>query len=313
MDLDEIDPEFRAAVRPLPALPFGRRRLLPVLRRVMSLTFRTRVVDRVTTTDVVVGSTRLRVYRPERGASGAGMLWMHGGGMLVGTEVQDNRICSSYALDLGMVVVSVGYRLAPQHPYPAAIDDCEAAWRWLVGQAAELGLDPGRLVIAGDSAGGGLAASLTHRIRDHHDRQPAAQVLLEPMLDDRTAADTSLDLGHYVWRWSDNRAGWSAYLGHAPGGPEEPDDAVPARRTDLTGLPPTWIGCGDKDLFFAESRTHAERLRRAGVEVGFLAVAGAPHGFHILAPDARATRAWWEDNHRFLARILDVTREDHTA
>lgn len=306
MKIEEIHAEFRAGVRRLPALPYGSRLWQPLLQRFVALANRTPVVSGVETIDLTHGHVRLRVYVPTAGCSGAGMLWIHGGGMVVGTEKQDNRTCSNYARRLGLVVVSVGYRLAPQHPFPAANDDCFAAWQWFVERAEEYSVSPTRIIIAAESGGGSHGASLVHRIRDEGGVQPAGQVLLVPMLDDRTATDPSLDLGHYVWRWRDNRGGWRAYLGHEPGQASEPDYAVPARREDLSGLPPTWIGCGDKDLFYAEDKRYAERLREAGVEVEFVTVPGGPHGFHFVAPEAPTTQRFWDDNYRWIARILGI-------
>ena len=286
----------------MPSLPFANPRWLPVLQRLFPLFNRSKVVAGVRTEDRAIGPVRLRLYHPER-PTGAAMLWVHGGGMMVGTERQDNRTCSTYARDLGAVVVSVGYRLAPQHPFPAANDDCYAAWAWLVERSDELGVDRSRMIVAGESGGGGHAAALSQRIRDQHEVQPMAQVLLVPMLDDRTAADPANDLGHFVWTWSDTRAGWTSYLGHEPGQPSEPEYAVAARRKDLGGLPPTWIGCGDKDLFFDEDRQYARRLHDAGVHVEFYEVPGGPHGFHVLAPDSPVSQAFVESSANFVRSI----------
>ncbi len=308
MDIEELHPDFRKAARRVPSLPFGSIRWQPVLQRPFPLFNRTKIVDGVSAEDQTIGPVRLRIYRPDTEISGAAMLWIHGGGMVVGTERQDNRTCSTYARELGLVVVSVGYRLAPQHPFPAANDDCFAAWQWLVDHAAELGVDPGRLIVAGESGGGGHAASLVQRIRDQHAVQPMAQVLLVPMLDDRTAADRDLDRGYFVWRWSDTRGGWTAYLGHEPGQRSEPGYAVPARRDDLQGLPPTWIGCGDKDLFYEEDRRYADRLRDAGVAVEFHDVAGGPHGFHVLVPESPVTEAFFASSREFIRSVDTVKR-----
>ncbi len=287
----------------MPSLPFASRRWQPLLQRLFPLVNRSKVVAGVRTEDRTLGPVRLRIYYPETNPSGAAMLWIHGGGMIVGTEKQDNRLCSIYARELGVVVVSVGYRLAPQHPFPAANDDCYAAWEWLVDQSSQLGVDKDRLIVAGESGGGGHAAALVQRICDQHETPPMAQVLLVPMLDDRTAADPARDLGHYVWTWADTRGGWTAYLGHEPGRPSEPEYAVPARREDLSGLPPTWIGCGDKDLFFDEDQRYAASLHNAGVRVEFYEVPGGPHGFHVLEPDSPVSRAFIRSSFNFIREV----------
>lgn len=304
MKIDEIHPSYRRAVRMLPGLPYSRPAWQPFVQWLYRRFFVTPVVDGVTTHDVQFGPVRLRVYVPDQGQTGAGMMWIHGGGMIVGTEVQDNTLCSTYARDLGLVVVSVGYRLAPQHPFPAASDDCFAAWQWFLEHAADYGVARERIVIASESGGGSHGASLAHRIHDHGGVQPAGQMLFEPMLDDRTAADPSLAKGYFVWRWKDNYGGWRAYLGHEPGQPSEPPYAVPARREDLSGLPPTWFGIGTKDLFYAEGMRYVDGLRRAGVEVELVTIEGAPHGFHLLAPDAPGSREFGDRSYRWLRATL---------
>ncbi|MBP2324892.1 acetyl esterase/lipase [Kibdelosporangium banguiense] len=288
MELTRVNPELRKAVKRVPSLPLSRtwvRRLLRAAQRRLS---RDAVVDGVRFQDVDAGGTPARVYRPQSGASGAGLLWIHGGGLVMGIPAQDDRLCSTIARELGMVVVSVDYRLAPEDPFPAAIDDCATAWDFFQRSAEDLGVDPARIAIGGQSAGGGLAASLVHRIHDEGGPQPRAQLLFCPMLDDRTAARTELDdIRHHVWNNRSNRFGWRAYLGH-PGQAAKPY-SVAARREDLSGLPPAWVGVGDIDLFYDEDTDYARRLREAGVDCELDVVSGAPHGFESWA--ARTTLA----------------------
>ena len=206
----------------------------------------------------------MRLYRPEQGLSGAGLLWIHGGGMITGNAATNDRECAAFARELGIVVVSVEYRLAPKHPFPAALDDCHAAWQWMLSAAGELGIDPARIAISGQSAGGGLAASLALRIRDAGGLQPAAQALMCPMLDDRTGARRELDaIDHRVWNNRSNRAAWSWYLGLPPGSSEVPAHAAAARCANLRGLPPAWIGVGEVDLFLEEDRRYARAADRS--------------------------------------------------
>jgi acetyl esterase/lipase len=161
------------------------------------------------------------------------------------------------------------------------------------------------VAVGGASAGGGLAACLAQRLRDEGGRQPAVQLLVYPMLDDRTAAQRELDDGgHLVWHNRSNRAGWSAYLGAAPGVPETPAYAAAARCADLRGLPPAWIGVGDLDLFWGEDRAYAERLEAAGVAVELVEIAGAPHGFDTMAPDVPLARTFAAHQHAFLRERL---------
>jgi acetyl esterase/lipase len=224
--------------------------------------------------------------------SGA-LLWIHGGGMVMGNPEQDDLWLSGLADELGILVVSVDYRLAPEHPYPAALDDCMAALRWLCDAADELGVDPGRVAVGGASAGGGLAAAVALRARDEGGPPVCFQLLDYPMLDDRTVLRTDhAGTGAFVWTPVSNRFGWSAYLG-AP--PRERDDrvhAAPARATDLSGLPPAWVGVGQLDLFHAEDVDYARRLAEAGVACELVDEPGMYHGADQLVPNAPRMQAY---------------------
>jgi len=309
MDIQKIHPELRPVYKYLPAIPFQNPFTQGVMRFTLGLARRTRLVKGVKLEKHQIETARLRIYRPLEGSSGAGLLWMHGGGYMVGSAVQDDGLCSKYARDLGLVVVSVEYRLAPEHRFPAALDDCFAAWRWMQDRG-ELGLDPTRIAIGGMSAGGGLAACLAQRILDSGTVQPAAQILFYPMLDDRTALDRDLDLiRHPLWNNKNNRGGWAAYLGHGPGQPTELEYAVAARRKDLSGLPPAWIGVGDIDLFFDENSVYSERLNSAGVSCDLHVVPMAPHGFQVVVPQAQISRDFYDQNYQFLTLTLNLQLE----
>lgn len=225
------------------------------------------------------------MHRPAVTASSApGLLWIHGGGYVLGSAQQNDAMCRHFATELGAVVAAVDYRLAPENPYPAALDDCYAALQWLGAQPE---VDPGRIVIAGGSAGGGLAAALAFAARDRGGVQPLLQLLAYPMLDDRSVGP-ELETGRFrLWNTAANRFGWESYLGAA-----DPAQAVPARRTDLSGLAPAWIGVGTLDLFHAEDMAYAERLRAAGVPCEVLEVPGAFHGFDEILTHAGVTRAF---------------------
>lgn len=247
----------------------------------------------------------LRIYRPDTRRSDAAAFWIHGGGYLIGRAVQDDRPCAETAKALGIVVVSVDYRLGA---FPGPLDDCHAGWTWLQKEAAQLGVDPARVVLGGQSAGGGLAAGLAQRLTDEGRARPLAQWLFSPMLDDRTAARRELDaVAHPVWNNRLNRLGWRTYLGVEPGAAQIPAYASAARREDLAGLPPAWIGVGDVDLFCAEDRIYAERLRAAGVAVAFEEVAGAPHGFEAWAPDMPIARSYFERARAWLQGVITPT------
>ena len=297
-----LHPDLQRA--PLAALPFHWHWALPLWRFGTRLA-RSPVGPDVEVRDHIEAGVRLRLYRPRARASGAALLWLHGGGFVLGRPRADDARCGVWSRELGLTVVSVDYRLAPEHPFPAALDDAHAAWTWMQAAGEWLGVDRGRVVIGGGSAGGGLAACLAQRLRDEGGMQPAAQLLVYPMLDDRTAARRDLDgAGHLVWHNRSNRAGWSAYLGRAPGPPEPPAYAAAARRVDLRDLPPAWIGVGDLDLFLAEGRTYAKRLEGSGVAVALHEVAGAPHGFDVLAPATPLARAFVASQSAFLREVL---------
>ncbi len=227
----------------------------------------------------------VRLHRPV-GVSGPApaLLWIHGGGYVLGSARQDDGLCRRFGHELGITVASVEYRLAPEHPYPAALEDCYSALTWLTGLPA---VDSARVAIGGASAGGGLAAALALLARDRGDVTPTLQLLAYPMLDDRSGARPK-NPNYRLWSPNSNRFGWTAYLGDA-----DPQVAVPARRDDLSGLAPAWIGVGTNDLFHDEDLAYAERLTRAGVPCHVEVVPGAFHGFDLAVPKAQVSQSFF--------------------
>jgi acetyl esterase/lipase len=248
--------------------------------RLMKLPFRRKPRDVEVVT--LSSGTRLRLYRPAGSTDVApALLWIHGGGYVMGAARQDDGLCRRFRSKLGITVASVEYRLAPEHPFPAALEDCYSALSWL---ATAPTVDPARVAIGGASAGGGLAAALALLTRDRGEIELALQLLVYPMLDDRSPCSAP----HHEYRlWSprSNRFGWAAYLGAT-----DPNVAVPARRDDLTGLAPAWIGVGTCDLFHDEDVAYAERLRSAGVPCDVELVPGAFHGFDRIASKAQVSQ-----------------------
>jgi acetyl esterase/lipase len=210
-----------------------------------------------------------------------------------------------YAGELGAVVVSVDYRLAPETPHPGPVEDCYAALSWLYEHAGELGVDRARIAVSGESAGGGLAAALALVTRDRAEIPLVFQHLVFPALDDRTAseAEPSPYVGEFAWTRDANCFAWRALLGFAPGAGEVSPYAAPARADDLSRLPPAFIACGSLDLFAEENMTYARRLVRAGVPTELHIYPGAPHGFMMVA-DAPVTRAFTAASMAALARAL---------
>jgi acetyl esterase/lipase len=216
---------------------------------------------------------------------------MHGGGYVLASAAQDDRFCRRIADQLGIVVASVEYRVAPEHPFPTPLHDCYAALSWLAGQSD---VDPTRIAIGGASAGGGLAAALALLAKERGEIQPVLQLLTYPMLDDRTT--TRADVDHRalrIWNAKSNRFGWRSYLGPAHGDDVSPL-AAPARSDDLSGLPPAWLGVGTCDLFHDEGLAYAERLEQAGVDCTLHVTPGAYHGFNVVEPKAAVSRAFWQ-------------------
>jgi acetyl esterase/lipase len=240
----------------------------------------------------------VRLHRPP-GASGPGpaLLWIHGGGYVIGSPTQDDVVCRRFAKALGITVAAVKYRLAPENPYPTSLEDCYSALTWLSTLPA---VDPTRVAIGGASAGGGLAAALALLARDRGEVDLTAQLLVYPMLDDRSATREGLDdPNHRLWTQSANGFGWESYLGSA-----DPNLAVPARRDDLAGLPPAWVGVGTLDLFHDEDVAYAERLRAAGVPCDVEVVDGAFHGFDSVIPKAPVAKAFGAAQIEFLRKTL---------
>lgn len=229
------------------------------------------------------------------------MLWTHGGGHLIGSagfyDPQNARI----AAELGMVVYAAEYRKSTEAPFPADLDDCYAVLRYMQDNARDLGIDPERIAVCGDSAGGGLAAGIVQRA--HDDGHPVAfQGLVYPMIDHRTGQPGHLPegtVGQFIWSPQSNRGAWAQYLGADHMARAEqgrlPNYASPARREDLTGMPPTWIGVGSIDLFHDEAVAFGDNLRAAGVPVDVDIYQGAYHGFEHIKPKAALSKKMLND------------------
>ena len=284
MPLDDVHPNLRLAARLIPGQLTVGRSTLPFAR--IAFKALRPLGNRHAEAVKLSADVTVRLFRPPTSpVRSAALLWIHGGGYVLGAAIQDDTMCRRISDRLGIAVASVDYRLAPEHPYPAALHDSYDALTWL---ASLPDIDPTRIAIGGMSAGGGLAAALAILARDRDQVRPAFQLLTYPMLDDRTAQGS--EPGRYrVWNPGSNQFGWQSYLGKA-----DPAVAVPARQVDLSGLAPAWIGVGTHDLFHDEGVAYARRLVEAGVPCQLEVVPGAFHGFDQVVRRAPVTRAFFD-------------------
>jgi acetyl esterase/lipase len=251
---------------------------------------------------------RLVVMNPLSTQTGrAAILHIHGGGMVVGVPDSATVTKCPLALEHDAVVVSVDYRLAPETPFPGPQEDNYAALLWLVGHASELGVDPARIVVMGESAGGGLAASLAQMTRDRGGPALAGQVLIYPMLDWRTGGPecqhNNRHTGEWIWTRDKNRFGWEALRGDYSPTDHRKGWFSPALAEDLTRLPPAYIATGALDLFLDEDLAYARRLIDAGVPCELHVYPGAIHGFEMVPETTLAAQAA-VDLKRGLGRLL---------
>jgi acetyl esterase/lipase len=203
--------------------------------------------------------------RPDRAPGGPAVYYLHGGGMILGDRCFGLDPVIDWVEDLDVLFATVEYRLAPEHPYPAPLDDCHAGLLSLAANQPKFDYDPERLVIAGASAGGGLAAGVTLKVRDHDGPKLAAQMLIYPMLDDRNETISSHPFDDFGrWDRESNDTGWDAYLGERRHTEQVEVYAAPARATDLSELPPTYIDVASAEVFRDEDVAYASRIWEGG-------------------------------------------------
>ncbi|WP_236792325.1 alpha/beta hydrolase [Amycolatopsis sp. GM8] len=233
----------------------------------------------------------VRVYEPESPRPGApSMLYVHGGGFAAGTPAQFDPICDFYVHELGCVVVSPDYRLAPEHPFPAAVEDCHDVFRWLVAAQEELGIGSGAPAVVGISAGAAIAAGLALLARDRGGPRASLLLLNSPCLDDRHLTRSSHEIADpRAWNRDASAASWRSYVG--PGADEVSPYAAPARAEDLTGLPPTYLSTGELEVSRDETIEFAQRLSAAGIPAELHVYPGCYHGFEVKDPGAGVSAA----------------------
>ncbi|WP_125610209.1 alpha/beta hydrolase [Specibacter cremeus] len=264
------------------------------------------VADHVAPGRAGTADVALRSYTPARGRGPwPCVYWLHGGGMIAGSVAEDDQYCMRLAESTGAVVVSVEYRLAPEHPFPAALDDAYNGLLWTAANTGVLGIDPDRLAIGGASAGGGIAAGTALMARDRHGPALRFQYLLYPMLDDRQTTHSSHEFtGIPSWNRERNEMGWQCLLGGDHGTGRVSPYAAPARAADLSGLPPAMIQVGELDLFRDEDIDYAARLLRARVPTELSVYAGVYHGSDGLNPEAAVTARMVRDRDEAIIRAL---------
>lgn len=303
--LDRLDPELRPILESplIPPLDFTQgaaaaRARMRQMREQMA--GQLPPIDDVKARDVIVPGhlatdpeVTMRIYEPDTRQTTALLYWIHGGGMVAGAYDLDDFQSKTFASKFGAVVISVEYRLAPETPYPGPLHDCYAGLLWAHREAEGLGCDPDRIVVAGASAGGGLAAGTVLMARDQGHVPVSAQILIFPMLDDRDQTQSTHEATYpKVWNRPSNVFGWQSYLGDRYGTDDVPLYAAPARATsaDLKGLPPAWIDVGELDAFRDENIEYAQKLLAAGVPTALLVTPGAFHaseGYNPAAPSSR--------------------------
>jgi acetyl esterase/lipase len=295
--MSQLSPEVLAQLRQLPSTPVG-----PLLAH--------RQVDRreVTVPAKDGAPIPLSVFSPahtDRTTAAPCVYWMHGGGMVMGDRFSQIDIPLEWLDEFAAVVVSVDYRLAPEATGTALVDDCYQGLLWVAEHSAELGIDPARIIVAGASAGGGLAAGVTILARDLGTPAIAAQMLICPMLDHRNSSTASRQYsgGPGVWTREMNEFGWRAVLGDRTD-QEVPAYVSPALADDLSGLPTTYVDTGSAEVFRDEDTDYATRIWAAGGQAELHVWAGGFHGFDALYPQARISATARQTRTAWLARLL---------
>jgi acetyl esterase/lipase len=303
-----LDPELAAALREMPAERVMDWNDLPATRELVAQMFAQTNVgspdsEKVLREDRMIPGPQgapevpIRVYRPA-GDSGAlsGLLWIPGGGYVMDTVEREDLVARHIVEEVGCVVICVQYRLAPEHPFPAPVEDCYAVLRWSAEGATDLGIDSDSLAVGGASAGGGLAAGLALLARDRGEFNVSFQLLVYPMIDDRNVTPSSYEITDTrVWNREANLFGWNSYLGGEAGGENVSHYAAATRATDLSHLPTVYIAVGTQDLLVDENVEYAQRLMREGVPTELHVYPGAFHGSDAAVPGASISQRFIAD------------------
>ncbi|MGH9017103.1 MAG: alpha/beta hydrolase [Acidimicrobiales bacterium] len=316
-----IDPELAAVLKAMPMDPSGQlgdesmiqiMRSTPDILAMLGADLPTD--DRVTVQNTEIpgpdgGLVPVRVYTPKTsGTSSPALLYFHGGAFVIGDMYLEESRCLRLAGDGGCVVVSVDYRLAPENPFPAGVEDCYCALVWLGANAKAMGIDIDRVGVGGASAGGALAAAVSQMARDRTGVQLAMQLLLYPVIDDRMeTASMKAFSGTPVWNSASNAQMWDHYLGAKRD--YVSNYAAPGRATDLADLPPAYVMTAELDPLRDEGIAYAQRLMQAGVPAELHCFAGACHGFDLVAPGIELSRRAVDEQVAAVVRALGTPRD----
>lgn len=293
-----VDPELRAMLNLFPQENFTKEGLVAIRAEMKMMGMQAPAIEDVLVTERFIPGpdnapeVRVLIYEAKTKTDNRpGVLYIHGGGYILGTPENMDAGCRLIASEIDCVVVSVDYRLAPEHPYPEPLEDCYAALKWFSTHAGELGVNAANIAVVGGSAGGGLTAGLTLLARDKGGPAVVFQAPLYPMIDDRNVTPSSREFtDRRVWSRDKNLFGWEMYLGALFGADEIPIYAAPARAQDLSGLPPTYTYVGELDLFRDETIDYVTRLLQAGVPTEFHIYPGCFHGFDMCTPICEISR-----------------------
>jgi acetyl esterase/lipase len=310
--LDRIDPEFLPILRQVPIIDLENiSAAREALHAVYAATGAVQPDPQVTAEDRHVPGlpgrpdVHLRLFRPADARTPLPCLyWIQGGGYVLSAPDLDDAFCQEVAKNLHCVVASVGWRRAPEAPYPAAHEDCLGGLRWLFEHNGELSIDPARIILGGASSGGGAAAGVALRLRDEREVQPSHLLLIYPMLDDREGRSSRDVTDPELWNAKCNRLAWAAYLGDLHGTDDVPAYAAPARASSLAGLPPTTLLTGELDLFVDENLEFARRLIEQKVSMELHCYPAVHHGFNVHNPTAAVSQRFAADRDDALKRAM---------
>jgi acetyl esterase/lipase len=305
LDYDKLDPELVPALEQMPPLDITRdnvARIRELLGQRPVPPSAVTVNEELVSIPTDDGAVDAHIYRKSTRANQPAVLWIHGGGYIIGSAADERARVISASLDC--TVVSVDYRLAPEHPFPAGPDDCYAALEWMMAQAEALGIDRERVAMGGASAGGGMAAGVALMNRDRGGYPLVLQLLLYPMIDNLHDTESGQYENHPIWNQGTSFRAWEMYLDGTPGQEASPYAAA-ARAADLGGLPPAYICVGSEDLFRDEDIDYARRLLAADVPCELAVFPGLYHGADSFVPEAAISRRLQRS---FLTALGDALR-----